>query len=294
MNSLSKVKKYKWLSGGLLALVLLTYASGCAYMWVNQKYYIFMPQEDLSQTPTDQNLNFEDIYLPIASNNGDGIERIHCWWISTDHPTDRYLIYLHGSAYNIGANVNHARRLKNLGFSVLLVSYRGYGRSEGDFPTKRQVYRDAEAAWNYLVKKRGLPPDQIYIYGHSLGGAVAINLAVSHPEAAGLIIEATFTSIADMGRRNKWYRLLPIELLTHQRFDSIDKIDLLKIPVLILHGTDDLVVPVEMSRQLYDKAPSPKKLKLILGGGHNNSARVGGAEYLSTVKKFINQVQSGT
>ncbi len=293
MKSGRKVKIYKWLSGGLLALVLITYASGCAYMWVNQKYYIFMPQEELTRTPADQNLNFEDIYLPIASNNGDGIERIHCWWIPTDHPTGRYLIYLHGSAYNIGANVNHARRLNNLGFSVLLVSYRGYGRSEGNFPTERQVYMDADAAWNYLVKKRGFPPDQIYIYGHSLGGAVAINLAVSHPDAAALIVEATFTSIPDMGRRNPWYRLLPIALITHQRFDSIAKIDRLEMPVLILHGTEDRVVPVEMGRRLYEKAPSPKALKLILGGGHNNSARVGGAEYLSTVRKFIDAVQKG-
>ncbi len=293
MNSISKAKKYKWLSCGLLTLVLLTYGSGCAYMWVNQKYYIFMPQEELSQTPADQNLNFEDIYLPIASNNGDGIERLHCWWIPTDHPTGRYLIYLHGSAYNIGANVNHARRLKNLGFSVLLVSYRGYGRSDGHFPTERQVYMDADAAWNYLVRKRGLPPDQIYIYGHSLGGAVAINLAVSHPESAALIVEATFTSIADMGRRNPWYRLLPIELITHQRFDSIGKIARLDMPVLILHGTDDRVVPVEMGRRLYEKAPSPKELKLILGGEHNNSARVGGEEYLMTVRKFVDEVQRG-
>ena len=294
MSSRRNVKKNKWLFGGLLALVIFVYASGCAYMWVYQKYYIFMPQQALSQTPADQNLKFEDIYLPIVSDNGDGVERIHCWWIPTDQPTGRHLIYLHGGAYNIGANISHARRFKDMGFSVLLVSYRGYGRSEGNFPTERQVYMDADTAWNYLVKKRGLPPDQIYIYGHSLGGAVAINLAVAHPEAAALIVEATFTSIGDMGRRNRWYRLLPIELITHQRFDSIDKMDRLDMPVLILHGTEDQVVPCEMGRQLYEKAPYPKKLKLILGGGHSNSARVGGEEYLSTVKKFIDEVQKGT
>ena len=294
MNTQRLSHKSKWFITGLIALAVIAYASGCVYMWVNQKYYIFMPQREITQTPADHNLAFEDLYLPVSSDNNGGIERMHCWWIPTDHPTGRYLIYLHGSAFNIGANVNHARRFKDLGFSVLLISYRGYGRSEGNFPTEAQVYADAEAAWDYLVDQKGIQPGDIFIYGHSLGGAVAINLAVSHPEAGGLIVEAAFTSIADMGRQHALYRLLPIDLITHQRFDSISKIKRLKMPVLIMHGTEDRVVPFEMSRQLYEKAPSPKRLKLILGGGHNNSARVGGAEYLNTVREFIALVHKGT
>jgi pimeloyl-ACP methyl ester carboxylesterase len=294
MNSQRIKNKYKWFFTGLVALAVIAYASGCGYMWVNQKYYIFMPQREITRTPADHDLTFEDIYLPVASPNDGSIERMHCWWIPTEHPTGRNLIYLHGSAFNIGANVNHARRFKDLGFSVLLISYRGYGRSEGSFPTEAQVYADAEAAWDYLVDQKGIPPGDIFIYGHSLGGAVAINLAVAHPEARGLIVEGAFTSIADMGRRHTFYRLLPINLITHQRFDSISKINHLKMPVLIMHGTEDSVVPYEMSRRLYEKAPSPKKLKLILGGGHNNSARVGGAEYLNTVREFIALVHAGT
>ncbi|MBW2442845.1 MAG: alpha/beta fold hydrolase [Deltaproteobacteria bacterium] len=174
---------------------------------------------------------------------------------------------------------------------MLLISYRGYGHSEGEFPTEAQVYADAEAAWNYLVTQKGIHPGDIFIYGHSLGGAVAINLAVMHPDAGGLVVEGAFTSIADMGRQHQYYRFLPIDWITHQRFDSISKITRLKIPVLILHGTEDTVVPFKMSRRLYEKAPSPKKFKLILGGGHNNSARVGGAEYLNSVREFIRFAQ---
>lgn len=293
MTSWRKSKKYLGFFIGLVGLVVAAYASGCVYMWANQKYYIFMPQREITQTPAHIKLAFEDLYLPIDSNADGDIERMHCWWIPTDHPTKRYMIYLHGSAYNMSANVDHARRFKDLGFSVLLISYRGYGQSEGNFPTETQVYADAEAAWDYLSIKKGIKPGDIFIYGHSLGGAVAINLAVSHPEAGGLIVEAAFTSIADMGRRNKFYRLLPIDLITHQRFDSINKINRLKLPVLILHGTEDRVVPFEMSRRLYEQAPSPKRLKLILGGGHNNSARVGGSEYLNTVRDFIRLVHEG-
>ena len=267
-------------------MAAIAYLSACIYIWVHQNHFIFMPQRELEQTPADYHLAFEDIYLEIHSSDG-RVERMHCWWIPADHLSEKYLIYLHGSALNIGANVNHARRFKELGFSVLLIAYRGYGQSDGNFPTEAQVYADAEAAWDYLVRQKGINPGDILIYGHSLGGAVAINLAISHPEAKGVIVEATFTSIADMGRRFKLYRLLPIDLITHQRFDSISKINRLKMPVLFFHGTEDKVVPFKMSHRLYDKAASPKILILIPGGGHNNSAAVGGDEYLKTVEEFI-------
>jgi pimeloyl-ACP methyl ester carboxylesterase len=280
-------KKLLRIIAGLSGVAVMAYAFACIYIWAKQKDLIFTPQQELSKTPSDYHLVFEDLYLPVASNNG-RVEHIHCWWIPADNPSDRYLLYLHGSALNIGANISHARRFKNLGFSVLLISYRGYGHSDGNFPTEAQVYADAETAWNYLVKSRGIRPGNIFIYGHSLGGAVAINLAISHPDARGLIVEGTFTSIADMGRRHKIYRLLPVDLIAHQRFDSISKIRHLKMPVLFLHGTEDKVVPFAMSRQLYDHTPAPKTLKLIHGGGHNNSASVGGAEYLRAVRKFIN------
>jgi pimeloyl-ACP methyl ester carboxylesterase len=270
----------------LIGLVGIAYLSACTYIWKQQKHFIFMPEREIKKTPADYHLAFEDLYLEIPSESG-RIERIHCWWIPADQPSDNYLIYLHGSALNIGANVSHARRFQKLGFSVLLISYRGYGKSDGSFPTETQVYADAEAAWNYLIKQKGIRPDDIFIYGHSLGGAVAINLAISHPEAKGLIIEATFTSIADMGRQSQWYRLLPLDLITHQRFDSINKVYRLKVPVLYIHGTEDRKVPLEMSRELYKGTASPKQLIFIAGGGHNNSASVGGETYLQAVRDFI-------
>ncbi|MGD8296465.1 MAG: alpha/beta fold hydrolase [Desulfobacterales bacterium] len=271
---------------GLIGLAGIAYLSACTYIWKQQKHFIFMPEREIKKTPADYHLAFEDLYLEIPSESG-RIERIHCWWIPADHPSDKYLIYLHGSALNIGANVSHARRFKELGFSVLLISYRGYGQSDGEFPTEAQVYADAEAAWRYLIKQRKIKPGDIFIYGHSLGGAVAINLAISHPEAKGLIVEATFTSIADMGRQYKFYRLLPLGLITHQRFDSIEKVNRLQVPVLFIHGTDDRTVPPEMSRQLYQRTTSSKQLTLISGGGHNNSASVGGDTYLEAVRDFV-------
>lgn len=174
-----------------------------------------------------------------------------------------------------------------MGFSVFLISYRGYGKSDGTFPFEATVYSDARAAWSYLTEQKGVDPGSIFIYGHSLGGAVAIELATNHPEAGGLIIEAAFTSIADMARAIPRYRFFPLDFIVHQRFESIKKFGRLQVPVLYLHGTDDRLVPPEMSRDLFSQTASAKQLKFINGGGHNNSAVVGGDEYLQAVKNFI-------
>ena len=116
---------------------------------------------------------------------------------------------------------------------------------------------------------------------------MAIHLAVNHPEAAGLIVESTFTSIVDMASLNPKYKILPITLIVNQRFDSKKKVHRLKIPVLYIHGTQDSLVPHQMSRVLYELTTSPKQMKLIQGGGHNNSAAIGGEHYLHTVKNFL-------
>ena len=200
----------------------------------------------------------------------------------------RVVLYLHGNGSNVGANVEHANRFHRLGLSVFLIDYRGYGKSQGDFPSESRVYEDAQQAWDYLVKQRGINPHQIYIYGHSLGGAVAIDLAVRHPEAAGLIVEGSFTSVRAMVDFQKpMFALFPIDLLLRQRFDSLSKVDRLKIPVLFIHGTADSVVPAQMSQKLFDAAPEPKQLYMVPEGGHNNAAQIGGAEYLHRVKEFL-------
>jgi fermentation-respiration switch protein FrsA (DUF1100 family) len=200
------------------------------------------------------------------------------------------VLYLHGNGLNVGANVEHANRFHRLGLSVFLIDYRGYGQSQGDFPTESQVYEDAQLAWDYLVKKRGINPNQIYIYGHSLGGAIAIDLAVRHPEAAGLIVEGSFTSARAMvDFQSGVYRMFPIDLLLIQRFDSIAKVDRLQMPVLFIHGTADTIVPVEMSKKLFDSAPEPKQLYIVPDADHNNLAEFAGAEYLQRVRQFLEQ-----
>ncbi len=198
------------------------------------------------------------------------------------------VLYLHGNASNVGGNVEHAYRFHRLGLSVFVMDYRGYGKSQGDFPSESQVYEDAQLAWDYLVKQRGINPNQIYIYGHSLGGAIAIDLAVRHPEAAGLIVEGSFTSTRAMVEFQKGlFWMFPIDFLLTQRFDSLSKVDRLQMPVLFIHGTADNVVPVEMTKKLFEAAPEPKQLYIVPDGGHTNVAHIGGAEYLQILSRFL-------
>lgn len=228
--------------------------------------------------------------MPVSSASGK-VERMHGWWMPEKGANGKVLLYLHGNGINIGANIAHANRFYQLGFSVLLIDYRGYGRSEGGFPTEARVYEDAAAAWDYLVKQRQIKPSQIFLYGHSLGGAIAIDLAVQHPEAAGLIVEGSFTSIREIVQHQGRFWMFPADLILNQRFDSISKVRSLEMPVLFIHGTADGMVPATMSQQLYAAAPEPKQLVLIPEAGHNDVAEVAGSQYLQAVQKFVQQVR---
>lgn len=272
--------------GALVILLLVVYASVRVYgIWSNQRDSIFEPEAVLQTSPARLGVPFEELRIP----SGSGAERgdLYAWWIPaeiTDAPT---LLYLHGNFRNISYNLENALRYRALCCNLLLVDYRGYGKSSGGKPSEAKVYEDAEAAWQYLLRQRGVNPQQLFIYGHSLGGAVAIDLALHHPEAAGLVVESTFTSMQAMGELK--YDFLPTGLLLNQRFESLQKIPQLKIPVLLIHGTWDNKVPVEMGRRLFEAAQQPKTLVLIEGGEHSNNAAVGWVEYRDAVSAFVSK-----
>lgn len=266
----------------LLALLFIYFAL-CAYMWAIQKSLIFEPTLSLQSTPDRMGLAYTELHIP----SGSGAERgeMDAWWIPAAHGDTPTLLYLHGNDRNIASNLSHVQRLHDLGYNVLLVDYRGFGKSSGGQPSESKVFEDAETTWRYLLEQGHIDPHRLFIYGHSLGGAIAIDLAAHHPDAAGLIVESTFTSMLEMGQLN--YGYLPVSLLLNQRFESLGKMGKLKIPLLIIHGTWDKLVPVEMAQRLYAAAPAPKFLTLIEGGGHNNSGSVGWVEYRDALSAFI-------
>jgi hypothetical protein len=266
----------------------IPYITACLFLYFQQTRFIFFPRAAIDTTPAAFNLHHQEVWLPVKTASGK-VEKIHGWWIPASSPSSRVLLYLHGNGINIGANVDHANRFHRMGFSVLLPDYRGYGASQGSFPFESQVYQDAQVVWDYLVKEKKIPPHRIFIYGHSLGGAVAIDLAVKHPDAAGLIVESSFTSVAEMVNYQQIYRIFPISLLLNQRFDSIDKVSSLAMPVLFIHGTADWQVPASMSQQLYQAAPQPRQIFLVPGAGHNNVAEVAGSKYFQVVQRFVKQ-----
>lgn len=267
-----------------ISLAVTSYLATCLLLYFWQSRLIFFPSTAIETTPADLEMPYKEVWLPIEQAGRS--ERIHGWWIPAKDGAG-VLLYLHGNGINISANIGHAKRFHQLGLSVLLIDYRGYGLSEGSFPHERRVYQDAEASWHYLTQTRGISPQSVVIYGHSLGGAIAIHLAAQHSDAAGLIVQSSFTSIREMVNRTPRYRFFPVEQLLHQRFDSINKVPLLKVPVLFIHGLADTQVPVTMSQMLYAASPDPKQLYLVPIAGHNNVAETAGVEYLQVVQAFV-------
>jgi pimeloyl-ACP methyl ester carboxylesterase len=271
------------------------YTSVCVWLWFGQTRLIFSPEKQITTTPAKFNAKHEDVLIPVRQADG-AIENIHGWWLPNDQEEQKrnigdrkVILYLHGKGKNLSANAKHANRLMRMGFSVLIIDYRGYGLSEGDFPTEASVYTDAETAWNYLIAK-GYKPNQILLYGHSLGGAIAIDLAVKQPEAIGIIVDASFTSMPDMAFLDPKFRVFPINLVIHQRFDSIAKVRSLTMPVLYIHGTADELIPMSMSQRLHEATPTKKQLVLIPNGGHSNNASTNEPLYLNSIRGFFQEL----
>ena len=280
----------RWLAAAMAALAVAS-AAGCAYLDTKQREWIFRAQRDLHSTPTSYGLPFEEVWLTVAGDADGARERVHGWWIPGPDATAPTLLYLHGARWSLSNNLFRIQRLHRMGFAVLAIDYRGFGRSDGELPSEAQAYEDAQAAWQHL---RLLEPDprRRFAYGHSLGGAVAIELATRNDDVAGLIVESTFTSMADMAEK-MGYGNLPIGLVLTQRFDSLAKMTAVKAPVLFVHGTSDRFVPAEMSERLYAAAPEPKRLLLVENGNHSNVSSVAFEKYQTAVRDFLVLVKDG-
>jgi len=265
------------------AVLLIIYLGLCLLLRLGQARLIFYPSAELDATPAAQNLAYEEVRFPVSTGS------LHGWWIPAITPNAPVVLYLHGNGSNIGDLVNQADRLHQLGLSVLLFDYRGYGNSSPPFPNEAIVYEDGEAAWQYLTQIRGIAPEQIFLFGESIGGAVAIELATRHPDAAGVIVQSSLTSMQDMADYTKLSRLFPTDWLLTQQFDSLSKVRSLQIPSLFIHGTADQTIPVHMSQALFTTAPDPKQLLLVPNATHTNVPRLGGTLYLQTIQGFINR-----
>ena len=273
----------------LVITLICLYLFLCLALWLGQGHLIFFPSKELTLTPAHFRVAYDDITIPTANGQLTG------WWLpavvaGAPEASGKVLLYLHGNGGNLSDNAEQAVRLNRLGLPLLIIDYHGYGRSAGTFPSEQTVYEDAETAWQFLIQQRHYSPHDIIIYGHSLGGAVAIDLAAKHPDAAALITESSFTSIRAMSMLDKHYLVFPIFLILNQRFDSIHKVPQLKMPVLFVHGSADEVVPTSMAEALYNAAPQPKRLLIVPRGHHMDSAAIGGQQYLDAVRGLLQSI----
>ena len=265
---------------GLILAVAVTYLLIVGALWYWQATLIFRPSPIVDATPGDSGVTFAKVALPIGGGQLAG------WWVPAENPQTATLLYLHGNANNVGANAQEVVRFHRAGLNVLIFDYRGYGESTGGPPREKLMYEDADRAWTYLVSERRISPATIAIYGHSLGSAVAVDLASKHPEAGALIIEGVLTSIADLANEMGVESVVPVRLILTERFDAISKIGSVHIPTLILEGDSDRPL---RARRLYDSARDPKQLALISGGGHEDSAEMNPKVYFGALNSFLSQ-----
>ncbi|MEQ9363205.1 MAG: alpha/beta hydrolase [Leptospirales bacterium] len=269
----------------LLTAACLAYAALVGYVYAVQDRLAFYPLSEHSQTPADFGLAPENHTVGTA----DG-ERLDAWFFSAG--SDSYvLLYSHGNAGNLSHNLASVRQLRRLGLSVFIYDYRGYGRSTGH-PDEAGLYRDAEAAYLYLRESLGVPAERVILFGRSLGGALAVHLAVREP-ARALILESTFTSAVDLGAELYWY--LPVSLLARNRFESLRRLsatelkdpDGAPVPLLVIHGRQDRLIPFAHGRRLYQAARTTRKNLLEIKGGHNDGFLVSKRDYEAAFVEFI-------
>jgi hypothetical protein len=211
----------------------------------------------------------------------DGLN-IHAWWLPGQTDSCPVMLWFCGNAGNITNRGENLRMLAGRDMGVLLVEYRGYGKSEGS-PTERGIYLDGEAAYDYLALERGIAPWRIVCFGRSLGSTVALHVALKR-SAAGLVLETPFASARAMARR--MIPVLPVWLFIRAKLDNVGRVPALKVPLLVIHGTRDEVVPFEQGVAVYEAAPLPKEFYRIEGAQHNDTYLVGGEAYFQRLVVF--------
>ncbi len=276
-----------WRALGITAIGSMLALVGCSSLAEKERELVFRIEPGVATWYGGLPPEVREMDLPVPTAmlaaKPASKQSVHAWWWPSDDKDAPAVLYLHGSRWNLTGQLFRIHELHDLGFSVFAIDYRGFGKSAGDPPSEKAVYQDARIGWDAMAT---LEPDprRRFIYGHSLGGAIAVDLASSLSKeatkagrpvpAAGLVVESSFTNLGDIARALS-YRWLPIELLLTQKFDAVDKIADVRMPVVVLHGDHDRYVPLALGRKLYEAAPQPKRLIVVEDGTHNNSLSLG-------------------
>ncbi|MFT4194860.1 alpha/beta hydrolase [Ottowia sp.] len=266
--------------------------AGCAALDEKQRAWIFQPTDRAWGNSARVAEGMQDVWIEYHSAVTGQPVRLHGLWHAADATPaaastaacQPVLLYLHGARWDVRGSAGRIRRMQALGFSVLAIDYRGFGRTSRELPSEAMAVEDARAAWDWLAQRH--PGAQRFIFGHSLGGGVAVALAEQVRDQAGLILEGTFTSIPDVAGTMKW-GWLPIGPLITQRFDSAGRIARVGSPVLVVHGAQDRLIPPALGQRLFDAAAEPKQFVLVEGGSHHDTNAVGQDAYRAALPRLF-------
>jgi len=265
----------------------IAYAAFCAMVYFMQPGMIFypnMPDRTLVTTPRSIGLNYQDVELITEDDI-----KLHGWFIaaSSAEPAQHTVLFFHGNAGNISHRLDSINIFHRLGLNVFIIDYRGYGKSTGKI-TEGGMYLDASAAWFYLTEQKGIQPDNIIIFGRSLGGSIAAWLAAQYTPA-GLIIESSFSSVESMGKR--FYPFLPVKLISRFNFNTKEYTQSVQCPILVAHSSSDDIIPFAEGQEIFNAAPEPKHF-LQMQGGHNGGFLVSGKDYINGLQSFISTINN--
>ncbi|MFP4053711.1 MAG: alpha/beta hydrolase [Phycisphaerae bacterium] len=259
---------------------LAAYGLLAAFLFLMQGRMVYDPTRQWEGTPCDVGLRFEDLTLRAA----DGV-KLSAWYVPNSDSNAPVVLLCHGNGGNLSHRLGTLRQLHEMGVSALIIDYRGYGRSEGS-PSEQGTYRDARAAWDWLVEQRQVDPSRIVLMGRSLGGAIASHLA-GQVSPAGLVIESAPTSIPEMGR--DMYPIFPLGLmrfLARYRYDTREHLAGVDCPVLVMHSPDDGLIPFSHGQRNFEAAGEPRRL-VELTGTHNDAHEVSGGVYTRAFEAFV-------
>ncbi|MGE0267970.1 MAG: alpha/beta hydrolase [Candidatus Omnitrophota bacterium] len=259
----------------IFLLFLLIAAGFLAFVFFLESKSVFYPSKDVVRSPAEAGLPFEDVFIPVRD------DRIHGWFIARpDHL--KTVLFFHGNGGNNGDRLDKLFLFDKIGLNTFIVDYRGYGKSTGR-PSEKGMYEEADAAYRYLTETRKIRPETIIVYGESLGGAPAVDLA-SKRNVGGLILDSTFSSARDMAKHI--YPFIP-GFLVRTKLDSFGKIRQVSAPKLFFHSRADRTVPYELAQKLYRAADGQKKF-VDIQGGHNDGHVYSQAILFEEIKNFVN------
>lgn len=265
--------------GSTILIISIGYVILCLLLFIFQRNLIFFPDKNIYYNPGQMGLTWEDIYLDTEDD-----VKINAWFIPADS-SKHVILFCHGNAGNISHRLESIRIFHSLGLDVIIFDYRGFGKSSGT-PDEEGTCLDAETVWNYLINDKGFRPDQIIIFGRSLGSGIASWLAIKH-QPAGLILESSFTSLPDLGAQI--YPFFPVRLLSRYHYPTIENLRKIYCPVLFIHSKQDEIIPYKLGIENFNKANEPKQF-LELHGSHNDGFLVSGDIYQSGIRKFISEI----